>query len=134
LQLADVDRDGVKDLLIEAQELSVLFGEPSSPTGFDVSNRVKVTGEGFAMTALNVDDDKPLELAVLTSEGVFVHDFDGRALPREGVRSMIHEAGIAAGSIVARDLDGDGLADLAYSDRELIHLRYLMAKIGEDAP
>ena len=67
---------------------------------------------GFLAAApINVDDDPEMELAVLTTEGVFVMDFTGKpAVPElRPLRFAPHDP---SHRIHTADLDGDGLLDL----------------------
>jgi hypothetical protein len=132
LRLADLNDDGDMDLV-------VVFAGDRSAAG--AGDGVDVTGDGVLVywgngtgfdaqtpsvvpafpgatlrvsaAALNADEDKRMELAVLTDAGVYVTNFDdGGAFDTPGAPVVF----VTGRSLQAADVNADGLADLLFLD------------------
>lgn len=116
LRAADLDQDGALDLVIDAEPVLVAFG-------FNASEVSPLMNEHYSASVLNADSDPLLELAVLSVSGVSIADLDEQRRLSLASEPLVSYAQFGFGTITTPDLDGDGLADLAYSDRELVHFR-----------
>jgi hypothetical protein len=83
--------------------------------------------DAYSAASLNADNDVPFELALLTKSGVVRADYTGTTWSLDAP-PFGELFGFEFGTIVAEDLNDDGLRDLAYSDRELVHFRLLRPK------
>jgi hypothetical protein len=120
VRYADVDQDQVSDLIVEHEKISLFFG-----TGEGFDGESPAVADGYAATSLNADEDVQHELLVLFHDGVYRAQLnDAKGL--ETTPSWVNLPGFGDGSIAGKDLDGDGLADFAFSDHELVHLRLLV--------
>lgn len=135
--IADLDADGVLDLLLGAGASSVspggalaalagavVFGDPSLPGGFDPRPAEVAVDVGVTTAlpiALNADADPALELLIPTADGVFVSNLSGRTFDRP-TAAAFSLATVPFGPLVTLDLDRDGLTDLAYGDGQQVHV------------
>lgn len=131
--LADATGDGIDDLIVVySYAMMVEEGELGAPAVAVYPN----TGGAFDLAAprlvtrylyldgsewwvspvdaapINADEDVDLELAILTSNGVFVADWNGTGY--EGARLAIEATVFFGARIRAADVDSDGLGDLVY--------------------
>ena len=118
LELVDVDRDGALDVVLlsgahDASKLVVYWNDGHG--GFDAqrSNVLSRTGDvprGF--TFVNVDAKTAPALAYVTAQSVVLSRLDARTV---GAQDAIDSPKDATG-IIAADVDGDGVDDLAVAD------------------
>jgi hypothetical protein len=128
LEIADVDGDGARDLVLlsiqrDAGTLSVLWNDGGG--AFDATRASTLDGatiggaSGFAL--LQADTDRELEIAIASGTGGRLADprrDDADIRVRDATVGDLREASLVA----AGDLDGDGLEDLATLTGSTVHL------------
>lgn len=125
LVAADFDLDGVLDLALvleDADEVEVAFGDGFGEFGGE-HLEIPVGNKPVALAVIDLDSDGALDLVVLNHDdsdvGVLFGDSEdpGEFLAQQTVVGLSNFSGLAA--VLVADLNGDGLADLAFGGDEL---------------
>ena len=110
----DVNADGAADLVIAFTEptasgVAIWRGGDAAPTTLvGPSPREPI----LAVAAINADSDPGLELAILTSRGVVLHEPIVGDGPIDGTIAVELSIAARAGALLAHDVNADGLQDL----------------------
>jgi hypothetical protein len=122
VEIGDVDADGKDEIVIATHDAGVVAVlDPAEGGGKPTVTEMDETPDTFVheIEIADIDGDKKLEFFATPSDrnvaggsqagGVVMYKFDGQKYVRSWVE---HEKGTHAKEILARDLDGDGKAEL----------------------
>jgi hypothetical protein len=122
VEIGDVDADGKDEIVIATHDAGVVaVVDPAESGGKPTVVEMDETPDTFVheIEIADIDGDKKLEFFATPSDrnvaggsqagGVVMYKFDGQKYVRSWVE---HEEGTHAKEILARDLDGDGKAEL----------------------
>jgi hypothetical protein len=111
----DLDGDQHTDLVLADEPLGEIVILRGSEAGeMEQVAALRTQRAPQRVIAANIDGDAAIEIAVLGDRGISVHDRgdDGSVLTEKSILDASHLADLAAG-----DFDGNGIGDLAYTNR-----------------